>query len=66
MLHYIIGEGSPGSWIIDKIMDQHEKGRMKWFPIGEVSGYVWMLVFNLLIWSVSISLAVSFFVSLSM
>jgi hypothetical protein len=51
VLDYILGERSPGAYVVDFIYRKQIKGKGKWFPkIGEVSGYVWMLVFNIFIW----------------
>ena len=51
-----------GPLIVDWVYSQQCIGRLKWLPtIGEVSGFVWIAVIEVVFWGTIIGLALKFF-----
>lgn len=60
MWSYLFGESSVGSRIVDGINTLQNNGKYLWLRkiglVGEVSGFVWMYLFNLLLYGTIFSI----------
>ncbi len=53
---------SIGSCVVSWFYDQQLEGKYKWFPIGEVSGFVWMVVIDIIVTLFFVALAIWLFI----